>query len=212
LLVVDDKPYNRLVLENLLIPLGFEVTSVANGRQAVDILPELRPDLILMDLVMPVMTGFTAIQKIRQMPEAYARRVPIIAVSASAYDEDKQKSLSVGCQAFLPKPIETKVLLNLLQTQLQLDWIYKKVAPKIPESDETTTILPPPPDELATLYELAQLGNMKRLKAQAAQLANRNAKYAPFAHRLRQLAQGFEDRKILAFIKRFMEQHNESGT
>ena len=93
LLVVDDRVENQLVLLNLLEPLGFEILLAANGQEAIDLARQLRPDLIFMDLIMPVMMGFEAVTIIRQIPELV--HVPIVAVSASVLQLDRSESQRV---------------------------------------------------------------------------------------------------------------------
>ncbi|MDJ0573090.1 MAG: AAA family ATPase, partial [Pleurocapsa sp. MO_192.B19] len=124
-LVVDDKEANRLLLLNMLEPLGFEIVMAENGQQAIELTQQLQPDLIITDLVMPVKTGFEAAQEIRQIPEI--KNTPIIAISASVLEVDRHQSQLAGCDAFLPKPIDEPKLLSLLQEYLQLDWIYQEV-------------------------------------------------------------------------------------
>ena len=87
-LVVDDRVENRAVLLNLLEPLGFEIVEAENGEVAVAKAREIEPFLIMTDLVMPVMTGFEAVQAIRQIPEL--TDVLIIAISASVYEKEKE--------------------------------------------------------------------------------------------------------------------------
>ncbi|MGK7922806.1 MAG: ATP-binding protein, partial [Trichodesmium sp.] len=89
ILVVDDKEENLLVLQNMLEPLGFEIILGVDGQEEIDLAQKFQPDLILTDLVMPVKTGFEAIQEIRSLPEV--KNIPIIAVSASVLDMDKKQ-------------------------------------------------------------------------------------------------------------------------
>ncbi len=120
-LVVDDNLENRLVLVNLLAPLGFEVTQAEDGRQGLAKAGEFHPDLILMDLRMPVMSGLEAVAAIRRIPGL--KKIPIIAASASVLPEDQEESRLAGCDGFLPKPVQFDELLKMLQEHLTLEWI-----------------------------------------------------------------------------------------
>jgi len=122
LLVVDDKRENRLVMAGMLEPIGFEVILAENGQEEIEKAQEIQPDLILTDLIMPVKTGFEAVAEIRQIPTV--KNIPIIAVSASVFTDDQNKSQIAGCDAFIPKPVDERKLLALLQTHLQLAWVY----------------------------------------------------------------------------------------
>ena len=99
LLIVDDVPQNRVMLMDLLQSLGFVVASAGNGRECLGMLDSFKPDLIVMDVMMPEMDGNEATRRIRQLPEW--RRTPIIAVTASASRDDELKCREAGVDAFL---------------------------------------------------------------------------------------------------------------
>lgn len=206
ILVVDDRAENRLVLLNALAPLGFEVTLAEDGQDGVNKAKEAQPDCILIDLVMPVKTGFEAVKEIRQMPEL--RDVPIIAISASVFEMDKAKSQVAGCDDFLSKPVDVDTLLALLERHLSLSWTYADMPAEpgrsAPPAAETE-LVPPPRHELEVLYELTMFGNLERVQEQARYLEGTDPKYAPFARRIRQFARHFEDEPILALLKDYME-------
>ncbi|MCP5086494.1 MAG: response regulator, partial [Rhodobacteraceae bacterium] len=180
ILVVDDDESNLGVLCNLLEPMGFEVATAKDGREAVAQAQLNHPHLVLMDLVMPNMDGLEATRTLRQLPDQQA--VPIIAVSAKAFAADRKEATAAGCNAFLPKPIDARELFALLQTHLALEWTYAEVdAVTIPLSDAPLVI--PPQEVLASLYDLAQRGNLRAIEKKAAELIQVDAQYEPFAHR-----------------------------
>jgi CheY-like chemotaxis protein len=208
-LVVDDSLENRLVLLNLLEPLGFEVILAENGRDGVDKAAESLPDLIFMDLVMPVMMGFEAVPLIRALPEL--ARVPILAVSASVLEVDRDHSQQIGCNGFLSKPIEAEQLYDLLRYYLKLEWLYEAEPPAgvAPETAALSIsaedgMIPPPAAELEKLYELAHFGSMERIQQRALYLESLNATYRPFARHLYKLAEEFEDEKIQRFVSQYL--------
>ncbi|WP_353570164.1 PAS domain S-box protein [Candidatus Albibeggiatoa sp. nov. BB20] len=121
ILVVDDKLENRLVLAKMLSLLGFNTLEAKNGQQAVTMALAHKPALIFMDLVMPGVDGYSAFEQIQQ----HSLSIPVIAVSASAFTQDMQKTKQVGFVEFISKPINHEQLLNCLQQHLNLDWIYK---------------------------------------------------------------------------------------
>ncbi|MDM8515416.1 two-component regulator propeller domain-containing protein [Desulfobacterales bacterium HSG16] len=206
-LVVDDTEENRHVLLDLLHPLGFDIILAVNGKECVEHAEAIKPDLILMDLVMPVMNGFDAVKKIRKLTEI--KDVPIIAVSASVFDKDRRKSQIVGCQEFLSKPLELDRLFAMMKKYMGIEWIYiekKAAALKIVQtlavSDDD--IIPPPPAELEILYELTMFGDLGHVQEKARQLEDMDAEYAPFAQKLDSYARKFEDEPILELLTRFM--------
>jgi PAS domain S-box-containing protein len=196
ILIIDDNKTNRAVLIGLISHLGFEIAEASNGQEGVEKALTEQPDIILMDLVMPIMDGFEATRKIRQSEQL--SEVVIIAVSASV--QHKEESLSVGCNDFVAKPIQTeKELLNLFSKYLELEWIYEEIASET--TIEQGPLISPPLEELEVLHELAISGNMRRIKEQAKHIEQLDEKYIPFAHKVLNLAKNFEDEKILALVE-----------
>ena len=208
ILVVDDKEENRLVLASMLSPLGFKIVLAENGLQEVELARQISPDLILTDLMMPVMSGFEAVKLIRQ----FAQELPIIAVSASVFEMDQHKSRLAGCHAFLPKPVDEQTLLALIARHLGLEWIYQVVEHNQEVEEKRTkgdginvSLIMPPTQELEIIYELATLGRMSALRQQLISIEQLDQKYTPFANHVRELARGFEDEKIVALIQEQLE-------
>ena len=207
ILVVDDKEENRLVLQNMLEPLGFEVTLGEDGREEIELARQIQPDCILTDLVMPVKTGFEAVEAIRNLPEL--KEITIIAISASVLDMDRAKSRLIGCNSFLPKPVDEQKLLTLLQEYMQLEWIYEELAESSSAESsarETAaqTLVVPPPEEMEILYELAMLGSMKKIRERAIYLAELDEKYAPLAAKLQDLAQSFQEKALVHLLEQYL--------
>ncbi len=105
-----------------------------------------------------------------------------------------------GCDAFVPKPVNMEQLFALIKTHLLLEWIY---APSASEPEADGALLAPPLQELTVLLELAQMGNLAEIEERALQL-EQDIQFAPFARRLWQMAAGFEDAQIIAFIKGYL--------
>ena len=121
LLVVDDNPDNRDLLRDLLLPLGFEIETAGDGREAVRVAQVVRPDLILMDLKMPVMDGHEATRLMRLIEPL--KDTPIIAVSANNAEEARASSRLAGADDFVAKPIDNAELLGAIGRALDLRWI-----------------------------------------------------------------------------------------
>ena len=203
-LVIDDIAENRTVVTDLLKPLGFEVVEATNGREGLEIAQRLRPDLILMDVVMPELDGLSAMRLLRQL-KAF-REVPILAMSASVSASDSEHSLAAGASAFLPKPIDMDKLLNQIARLLQLEWTYSQAKAESPL--ETEPIVAPPVDEMEVLYRLALLGNMQEIMAQANRLAQLDERYRPFAHQLSALARNYQSKAVLHLVKEHLQNSN----
>ncbi len=195
-LLVDDRPENRWVLQSMLEPLGFALQTAKNGQEAVQQTQQFEPDLILMDLMMPIMDGFEAIQAIRAAPDITQPR--IVVVSAEAFQADRQRAKAAGSDDYLVKPIDESLLIRALQEQLTLDWIYEEL-PTDAESEQTWLL--PPPSELQVVYDIALGGNMREIHKQADHLLNLDPQYKPFVDKLHALADEFDDETIMALLE-----------
>ncbi|MDR3255998.1 MAG: response regulator [Synergistaceae bacterium] len=123
ILLAEDIDINRLILCELLSETNVEIEEVPNGQQAVDAFTrsgEGYYDLIFMDIQMPVMDGYEATKAIRALPRSDARSVPIIAMTANAYQEDVNKALAVGMNGHLSKPIDIEMVMRTLSTILKV--------------------------------------------------------------------------------------------
>jgi CheY-like chemotaxis protein len=121
ILVVDDRWENCTLFTSILEPLGFEIIEAIHGQDGLEKAQTCLPDLIITDWMMPVMDGFAMITKIRQSETLQA--IPIIISSANVLNFNHQQSHKVGCNAFLPKPLQRDELLSLLQQHLNLTWM-----------------------------------------------------------------------------------------
>jgi CheY-like chemotaxis protein len=119
ILIVDDDVRNVFALTSVLEANGMEVLFAENGRDGVELLRENRDvDLVLMDIMMPEMDGYEAMQAVRSMPEF--EQLPIISLTAKAMKGDREKSIVSGASDYITKPVDTDQLLSLLRV-----WLYK---------------------------------------------------------------------------------------
>lgn len=136
ILVTDDYPTNQQVASMHLTAAGFDVDLADNGQQAVDAVAEKSYDLILMDIQMPVLNGFDATSKIREVEAASGRnnRTPIIALTASALKGDEEKCLAAGMDGYLAKPIRRSQLIQAVDYWIGLQ--NRPEAPSMPQEPE----------------------------------------------------------------------------
>jgi two-component system cell cycle response regulator DivK len=102
ILVVEDQEDNRQILRDLLGNAGYELTEAENGEEAITAVARRRPDLILMDIQLPIMDGYEATRRIRTNPDL--KSVPIIAVTSYALAGDEDKAFAAGCNGYVSKP------------------------------------------------------------------------------------------------------------
>lgn len=118
ILLVEDNDFNVEIIIELLKEKGLYLERVANGIECLDILKEKDYDLILMDIQMPLMNGYDTTIAIRKLTDQQKAQIPIIALTANAFAEDRQKALAVGMNDFIAKPIDLQILLPLLAKYL----------------------------------------------------------------------------------------------
>ena len=109
ILVVEDQEDNRQILRDLLTSADYEMTEAENGQEALDAVAKQRPDLILMDIQLPVMDGYEATRRLKGNP-AY-KDIPIIVVTSYALSGDEGKARDAGCDAYVTKPYSPRALL-----------------------------------------------------------------------------------------------------
>ena len=121
-LLVEDNMINMEIAQMLLEQAGFLIETAENGRIAVDMTAASEPgyyDVILMDIQMPVMDGYTATQAIRNLPDAGLANIPIIAMTANAFQEDIKKAETVGMNGHIAKPLDVPSMIATLQQVLK---------------------------------------------------------------------------------------------
>lgn len=210
LLVVDDIEVNRRLLVEALSSIGFETLEASNGAQALAQAEAARPDLIVMDDVMPVMDGLEAMRRIRRLPSLES--IPVIVVSASASAMDKDASIAAGANEFLPKPVDLNGLVHEIGRLLHLTWVPGESPPPAqPFLPSDASLIAPPAAEVEVLYRLAQSGNMRRIRAHADRIESLGARYGALARHLRSLAEQYQSRAILDLAAGFMKLQKLQG-
>ena len=198
ILVVDDKRENRSVLRAMLEPLGFVVTEAGDGAEGLEVIEATRPELVFMDLVMPIVDGFEAIRAIRERPAIADTRV--VAVSASVAETIRQECIRVGFDDFLPKPFRQFELLEAIRNLVGVVWIHDRASspPDPARPDEHV-----PPDELLEPIEQhVTAGNIRRILEAADSIRRADQSYAGVADRITAMAQEFQVNRLADYIKR----------
>ncbi|MBE9093558.1 ATP-binding protein [Tychonema sp. LEGE 07203] len=152
ILVVDDRADNCLVIDRLLSPLGLLVREARNGREAIAIWEDWQPHLIWMDMQMPVMNGYEATRQIKSHP--LGKETVIVALTASAFEEERQNILAAGCDGFLRKPFEAQILFSIIEKYLGVRYIYEEPVETILENESELS------GEASNRYVELQLGKM----------------------------------------------------
>ncbi|GAK54977.1 signal transduction histidine kinase [Candidatus Vecturithrix granuli] len=207
LLIADDHDANRILLKDLLAPLGFELLEARNGRETLAKIFEDAPDLVFLDLVMSEMDGLEVVRQIRQAPEL--KDLIVIAISANVFEHTRQESLAAGCDDFLPKPINMSELLQKLQQYLQIEWQYQPFDSQPGQNNHIDTNLQtiaiPSYEEIHALIALAQQGHLKKLMIALDRLDQLDIRWKPLTTQVRQFANRFEIDHICQFLEQNFE-------
>ena len=199
ILIVDDRWENRAVVSNLLEPLGFTAIEAENGREGLEKLRGLQPDLVVTDLAMPEMDGFEFLQHIRRAEDLKHHK--IIVSSASVSQGDRQKALDAGGDRFLAKPIDARALFAALAECLNLQWLYETPA----ESDVAPVeVVLPARQILEVLLDLARRDKIKALREQLEKLVDEDRIYTPFVEPILQRTQQFQTEEIEELLQEYL--------
>lgn len=117
ILYVEDNPENRLLIRRVLSSEGYEIHEASDAHEALNTLKTLRPDLILMDINMPDMDGYTLTAHIRALPNLGL--IPIVALTANVMRGDRERSLEAGCDGYIQKPIDIDTLTQQIERFLK---------------------------------------------------------------------------------------------
>jgi CheY-like chemotaxis protein len=201
LLVVDDHPTQRQMLAGMLLPLGFRIREAASGRECLESVLEKLPDAVLLDISMDDMDGWETARRIRAQGLA---ELPIIMVSANAFENQLDKLAKAGCQGFVDKPVIESQLLAELQRHLELEWVAELALP-------TWAALTPqhamrlPEEHARTLIRLARLGHRQGLQHALDLLVEQHPDCEAQAAMLRVLVEHFAWNELVDQLSRALE-------
>jgi CheY-like chemotaxis protein len=195
-LIADDVEDNRQLLAQLLTPIGFEVRLATNGAEAVREFEGWRPHLILMDFRMPVMDGHEAIRRIRAMDGG--REPKIIAVTASAMDDNRQELMEIGADDFIGKPFREADLFQKIHAHVGVEYVYADL-PAAGAKEEAAELTPGslsgwPADLIDPMRDAVVTADLDQLLARIHEVKARDPR---IAEALRRLAEGFQYQKLL---------------
>lgn len=196
ILVVDDHAYNRSLLCDFLTPLGFPVYAAATGQEAIRLVYEVRPPILLVDLVLPDMTGYALIRHLRA--DAALQPLVIIAISASAEQLAENQPLPAGYDAFLHKPIVLMELVAILQQHAGIAWQTTPLSPPQKQQSAPFTAATLPMAQLATLLTAAQKGAITTVRQQVEQLTqSESSAVRHLGLELQPLVQSYQIQKLV---------------
>jgi len=212
-LIVDDQWQNRAILVEMLGALGVRTIEATDGEQALTLAETLRPDLLITDLLMPTVDGFTLVRALRNDPTL--ADMVIFTMSASVFEIDRQRSLDAGSNAFISKPIHFAELFQLFQEFLLVEWIYA-AAPRqqspgkqepAPLNSEDASI--PREGILRPLLNAAQRGDIQLLHAMAEELHLSPDCPSTFTNSLQKFIKHYQIQKLCIWLEKQIDRSAE---
>jgi len=199
LLIAEDQPENRLLLNRLLEPLGFELREAVNGEEAVSLFEQWHPHLIWMDIRMPVMKGLEATRRIRE--NETGEHTTIVALTAHALEEERREILEAGSDGFIRKPYRDTEIYDALVKHLGVSFVYKDDRPPSGatkgEDLDVAQLKKIPPALIEALRDAAVLLDQERCLKIAGMISDHNHERG---ERLRRMVENVQFKKMLVVL------------
>jgi PAS domain S-box-containing protein len=200
-LIVDDNRMNRQFFMQMLQRNKFELFEAEDGLQAIECTKQYRPHLILMDIMMPRMSGIDAIAEIRKQPEN--ADIIIFSVSANAEMRDLCKQRPNFCNEFILKPLDMRTFYSKLRTYFNFETPGGNEEENL-NVDKPEKIIPPAVSDIKKLYQMAKTGNVLRVEKMARNMEVNNKDLQSFAKKIQEMAKGFQINELKAFLEQFL--------
>lgn len=182
ILIVDDHAESRALLRNLLTPLGFEIQEAQDGYVAVEVSQRWQPDLIWLDVCMPVLDGYETARRIREREQTTGKHVAIIATSAASGMNEQATALACGCDGFLRKPLKNGEIFDMIQAFLHVQFLYayeeqpqKRPASSLSPAMISEALAALPDDLRMALKQAMVTADIAAITSVAEKIADRNA-------------------------------------
>jgi len=201
-LLVDDDATQRHMLTGMLAPLGFDVDEAASGREALDCVARVRPDVVLLDINMDGMDGWETARRLREFDGA---PIPVLMVSANVFENRSELLRTAGCAGFVPKPVMESELLDQLGEALDLTWHVDEPADAAPPKAEPAADAPLAAlddEERAALLRLSRLGHVNGIATLLDAISERSEAAREDCRRLRALVDGFDLIRFTQLLQR----------
>lgn len=199
ILLADDNNDSRRVLQEFLLSLGFEVMEAADGQEVLAKSDIFGPDLILMDVRMPLIDGLEVTKRLRQMPHTH--EMIVIGISASGVQNLEQQFLDVGGNDFLRKPIRFEHLLQKIKQSLGLEWVYATEQAFSEPQNSSTSMCVPSVEDLRLLMNAAKIGDIIAIRQWIKHHEQHEPEQFAFTRQIRTLAAQFQMNELSQFVE-----------
>jgi signal transduction histidine kinase/CheY-like chemotaxis protein len=202
IVVVDDNEVQRELIRDLLEPLGFLVLSAGGGRECLQIVEQISPNLILLDIAMPEMDGWEVAQRLRRTP---GKRPAILMLSANAIDPHHMLEAERLYDDSLMKPIDLRQLLKKIHALLDIEWAYEREAHR-PDAPAVASAVPAPGD-IDELIRLGEIGHVTQIIEKLIDIERRSPECLEFVARMRSMVNAFDFRRYVSALQEVRAAH-----
>jgi CheY-like chemotaxis protein/anti-sigma regulatory factor (Ser/Thr protein kinase) len=199
-LLADDDPLHLELVQNLLAPLGFEVFTARDGKTCVQLAQQCRPDLLLLDVSMPDISGWEALRQLRACPELAHMKIMIVSANAHEYST----SADAGHDHFVTKPVDMSLLLREIGNLLGLRWIEQPEPSSMPSTTSSTSSTSSGSaarHHLDDLYRLGRIGHVRGIEAKLRELELEDPANETVATQLRALVTSFDMKRYMNVLE-----------
>ena len=211
-LVADDDPAHVQLICDLLQPLGFDLSTATDGPSAIEVAERVRPDLILLDISMPGLSGWAVAQALRKTPlrpsdklgvqgEEFHKRVKIVMVSANVHEVRTTNRTETSHDAFLVKPIDIRQLFHRMEDLLEIEWTYELPLPVKRAMDPSGLDHIAHSVHIDSIIALCRIGHASGVAARLAELERYHPDTAAAVESLRGLLKEFRLREIIEYLE-----------
>ena len=209
ILIVDDRKENIELLKDMLEPLGFETIEAYNGQEGLDKMETDLPDLIITDLIMPVMDGFQFIERIKKSENLKVKDTKIFILTASFDSTSRKKPQKKHFEQLFYKPVQRTPFLKSIGLTLEIEWLYQEENTSLEESQKEINVVSsfelPVIEEIKRIYEAVEDGDFGLLQTYLKNLEKEDSKYLPFIEAIQTPAKRYQEEEILEFLKPYLK-------
>jgi signal transduction histidine kinase/DNA-binding NarL/FixJ family response regulator/purine-cytosine permease-like protein len=197
-LLIDDDPAHLDIVQSLLRPLHFNVVAASNGRAGLELATQARPDLALIDVSMPDMSGWDVVRELRALAEL--PKLKIVMVSANAHEYSRGGG-ELAHDAFIMKPIDVQLLLDCIAGLMGIQWTYASDAAVSGEASAAHALPSSARHHVDDLYRLGRIGHVRGIEAKLREIEAEDPSNKPFAAHLRSLLAGFDMKRYMNVLE-----------
>jgi CheY-like chemotaxis protein len=203
IVLIDDDPTHVDFMSTLLAPLGFELRCASTGRAGLELLAASLPDLLLVDISMPDMTGWQVIEQLRRIPQSAAVRVLVVSANAHEYTPGGHDRAHDG---FIMKPVDVALLLDAIRTVLKLTWHYSDDVPRSdPSQPAANVVAGTARHHFDDLWQLGLIGHVRGIQAKLREIEADDPANRAFVTSLKTMVDGFQMGRYMATLKAIRE-------